>query len=63
MDEKIIDMDLEVIKKPKICKLYSIEASFYEYSLQKVVSNSNKWWDLKNFLRNKINREKSLKKN
>ena len=58
MDEKIIDIDLEVIKKPKICKLYPIEAIFYECSLQKVVSKPNKWRSLKNCLRNKIIRKK-----
>ena len=63
MDEKIIDIDVEVIKKPKICKLCFMEASFYESSLQKAVSTPNKWQGLKNCLRNKINREKSLKKN
>lgn len=47
MDEKIIDIDVEVIKKPKICKLYFIEKSFFESPLQKAASKTNKWQGLK----------------
>jgi hypothetical protein len=59
MVEKKINIDLEVIKKPKIYEICSIEASIYENPLQETISNPSKWQSLKNSFKNKIKRKKS----
>ena len=53
MEEKKINIDVEVVKKPKIYELCSIEASVYESPLQEKVSNPGKWQSLKNKIRRK----------
>ena len=58
MEEKKINIDVEVIKKPKIYKLCNVEASIYESPLQKKVSNHSKWQSLKNNFKNKIKQKK-----
>jgi len=58
MDEKNIKIDVEVIKKPQIYKLYCVEASVYEPSLPETVSNPSKWQSLKKNFKDKINRKK-----
>ena len=58
MEEKIINIDVEVIKKPKICGLCSLETSVYESPLQETVSNPSKWQSLKNNFKNRIMRKK-----
>ena len=58
MDEKSINIDVEVAKKPRIYELYCVEASVYEPSLSETVSNPSKWQSLKKNFKDKINRKK-----
>jgi len=58
MKEKRINIDVEVVKKPKICELSCIEASIYESPLQETASNHNKWQSMRNNFKNKIMRKK-----
>ena len=58
MEEKRINIDVEVVKKPKIYELCYVEASIYESPLQEAVSNPGKWQSLKNNFKNKIKRKK-----
>ena len=58
MKEKRINIDVEVVKKPKIYELSCIEASIYESPLQETVSNHNKWQRVRDNFKNKIMRKK-----
>lgn len=59
MKEKTINIDVEVIKKPKIYNLSGIEASVYESSLQETVTDQSKWQSFKRKFRNKILKRKN----
>jgi len=61
MDEKRVNIDVEVIKKPKICDICCIEASIYESPLQETAANHNKWQSLIDNIKNKIIRKKVRK--
>jgi len=58
MDEKRVNIEVEVVKKPKICKVSCIEASIYESPLQETANNHNKWQRMRNNIKNKIMRKK-----
>ena len=58
MDEKRVNIDVEVVKKPKICDVCCIEASIYESPLQETASNHSKWQSVRNNFKNKILQKK-----
>lgn len=61
MKEKTINIDVEVIKKPKIYNLSYIEASVNESSLQEPIKEESKWQSIKKKFRNKIlNRKNNI---
>ena len=62
MNDKRINIDVEVIKKPKIHELCCVEASVYEHPLPEKVSKHSKWQSLKSDFKNKIIRYKDLRK-
>jgi len=62
MNDKRINIDVEVIKKPKIYEICCIEASVYEHSLPETVSKLSKWQRMKSYFKNKIIRHKDLRK-
>jgi len=58
MKERKINIDLEVIKKPKIYDICYVEASIYKSPLREPVTNLRKWQSLKNKIKIKILKKK-----
>ena len=58
MDDKTINIDVEVVKKPQILDLCVIEASVYESPLPETVNDPSKWQILKNNFKNRLIRNK-----